>query len=495
MVAVRRSTIINAPVEAVWRVVRDFNDHDRWHPVVADSVIEDGKAADQIGCVRRFHLQDGSELREQLLKLCDRTRSFTYCILSSPIPLIDYVAILTLKPVTDGSRTFWDWRSTFRTPAGREAELAEMVGKNVYESGFEAVRAIVEPGAAPAARATSSRPAAPSVARASAAAIAGQGIVISRHGGPEALRWQRVEALSPGPDEVRLRHTAVGLNYIDVYVRTGFYPLLTPPGVPGMEAAGEVIDIGTGVVGIMPGDRVAYACPPVGAYAQVRTMKADQLVVLPAEIDDQTAAAAMLKGMTAEYLLCRTHRVKRGDTVLVHAAAGGAGMLLCQWARHVGARVIGTVSSEDKARLARDAGCDFPVVTRAQDFVAAVQDITGGKGVDVVYDGIGGETLLKSLDALAMRGHLVSYGQAAGPVAPLDLSLLSRKSARLSRPVLFHYTADPADLREISSNLFDMIRRGAVRVPINQRYPLAEAARAHADLEARRTTGSPVLIP
>jgi NADPH:quinone reductase-like Zn-dependent oxidoreductase len=495
MVSVVRSTVINAPVEAVWQVVRDFNDHDKWHPVVVDSVIEDGKAADQVGCVRRFHLQDGSELREQLLKLCDRTRSFTYCILSSPIPLIGYVATLTLKPVTDGSCTFWDWRSTFRTPPGREAELAELVGRNVYEGGFQAVRAIVEPGAAPAARATSSRPSAPGVSRPGNAAIAGQGIVISRHGGPEALRWQRIEAPPPGPGEVRLRHTAVGLNYIDVYVRTGFYPLLAPPGVPGMEAAGEVIDVGAGVVGIMPGDRVAYACPPVGAYAQVRTMRADQLVVLPAEIDDQTAAAAMLKGMTAEYLLRRTHRVKRGDTVLVHAAAGGAGMLLCQWARHIGARVIGTVSSEDKARLARDAGCDFPVVTRGQDFADAVRDITGGKGADVVYDGIGGETLLKSLDALAMRGHLVSYGQAAGPVAPLDLSLLSRKSATLSRPVLFHYTAASADLREISSNLFDMIRRGVIRVPINQRYPLAEAARAHADLEARRTTGATVLMP
>jgi NADPH:quinone reductase-like Zn-dependent oxidoreductase len=495
MVEVRRSTIINAPVEAVWRVVRDFNGHDKWHPVVVDSAIEDGKAADQVGAVRRFHLQDGSELREQLLKLCDRTHSFTYCILSSPIPLIGYIATLTLKSVTDGQLTFWDWRSTFRTPAGREAELAEMVGKNVYDGGFEAVRAIVERGGRSPAPATSSRSPAPAIARANGAAIAGHGIVIGRHGGPEELRWRQVEAQPPGRGEVRLRHTAIGLNYIDVYVRTGFYPLLTPPGVPGMEAAGEVIDIGEDVIGVMPGDRVAYACPPVGAYAQVRTMKADQLVVLPADIDDHTAAAAMLKGMTAEYLLRRTHRVKRGDTVLVHAAAGGAGMLLCQWARHIGARVIGTVSSEDKARLARDAGCDFPIVTRTKDFVAAVRDITNGKGVNVIYDGIGGETLLKSFDALAVRGHLVSYGQTAGPAEPLDLAVLSRKSATLSRPVLFHYTADPADLREISGNLFDMIRRGAVRVPINQRYPLAEAARAHADLEARRTTGSTVLVP
>lgn len=493
MVQVRHSTIIDAPVEAVWRVVRDFNDHDKWHPVVADSFIEDGKAADQIGAVRRFHLQDGSELREQLLKLCDRTHSFTYCILSSPIPLIDYVATLALKPVTDGRRTFWDWRSTFRTPPGREEELATMVGTNVYKAGFAAVRALLEgkapkPGADP-------RPAGPSVARSNGAPRTGQGIVITRHGGPDELRLQRIEAPPPGPGEVRLQQTAIGVNYIDVYVRTGFYPLLTPPGVPGMEAAGVVIDVGEGVVGIMPGDRVAYACPPVGAYAQVRTMKADQLVVLPEDIDDQTAAAAMLKGMTAEYLLRRTHRVKRGETVLVHAAAGGTGMLLCQWAHHIGARVIGTVSNEDKARVARDSGCAFPIVTRQRDFVEAVRDITGGKGADVVYDGLGGDTLLKSLDALAIRGHIVSFGQAAGPLAPLDLSVLSRKSATLSRPVLFHHTADPADLREIAGNLFAMIRRGAVRVSVNQRYPLAEAARAHTDLESRRTTGSIVLVP
>jgi NADPH2:quinone reductase len=493
MVQVRRSTIIDAPVEAVWGVVRDFNDHDKWHPVVADSVIEDGKAADQIGAVRRFHLQDGSELREQLLKLCDRTHSFTYCILSSPIPLIGYVATLTLKPVTDGRRTFWDWRSTFRTPPGREEELASMVGANVYEAGFAAVRAVLE-GRASKPHADPPRAQAPAL-RTGTAPMAGQGIVIARHGGPEELRSQRIEAPPPGPGEVRVQQTAIGVNYIDVYVRTGFYPLLTPPGIPGMEAAGTVLDVGEGVVGVMPGDRVAYACPPVGAYAQLRTMKADQLVVLPDDIDDQTAAAAMLKGMTAEYLLRRTHRVKRGDTVLVHAAAGGTGMLLCQWAHHIGARVIGTVSSEDKARAARDSGCDFPIVTRRQDFVSAVQDITGGKGADVIYDGLGGEMLVKSLDALAMRGHLVSYGQAAGAIAPLDLSLLSRKSATLSGPVLFHHTADPADLRDISGNLFAMIRRGAVRVAINQRYPLAEAARAHADLEARRTTGSILLLP
>lgn len=480
MVEVRRSTIVDAPIDAVWRVLRAFNDHDQWHPVVTESRIEGHLAQDQIGCVRRFRLQDGAELREQLLKLSDRDHSFTYCILDSPIPLIGYVATVTLKRVTDGERTFWDWRSTFKTPPGREAELAKMVGEGVYDSGIAAVRALVERG----------RP-----RHMNRGPIAGQGIVLTRHGGPEELRLGRIDVQPPGPGEVRLRHTAIGVNYIDVYVRTGFYPLLTPPGLPGMEAAGEVIDVGPGVVGLAPGDRVAYACLPVGAYCDYRTMSAAQLVRLPDDISDEVAAAIMLKGMSAEYLLRRTCQVRRGQTVLVHAASGGVGLLLCQWARHLGATVIGTVSTAEKARLALAHGCDHAIVTSEQDFVMDVQALTGGRGADVIYDGIGADTLLRSLDALAMRGHLVSYGQAAGPVAPLDTALLSAKSATLSRPVLFHYTADPGDLREISGNLFAMVRSGIVRVAINQRYALAQAADAHRDLEARRTTGASILRP
>jgi NADPH:quinone reductase-like Zn-dependent oxidoreductase len=319
--------------------------------------------------------------------------------------------------------------------------------------------------------------------------------VIDRHGGAEELRLRETDAPAPGPGEARLRHTAIGVNYIDVYVRRGLYPLLTPPGTPGMEAAGEVLDVGEGVTGILPGDRVAYACPPVGAYAQYRTMKADQLVVLPDGIDDETAAALMLKGMSAEYLLQRVHRVQRGDTVLVHSAAGGAGSLLCQWAKHLGATVIGTVSSEAKARAARAAGCDHPIVTAGGDFVARVREITGGRGADVVYDAVGKDTLAGSLEALAPCGHLVSYGQSSGSPEPPALAALSAKSATFSRPVLFHYTADPKNLREIAGNVFDMVARGALKVDIHQRYPLAEAARAHADLEARRTIGASVLLP
>jgi NADPH:quinone reductase len=481
MVEVRRSTIIDAPIDAVWRILRRFNDHDQWHPVVAESAIEGDLAQDQIGCVRRFRLQDGAELREQLLTLSDRDHSFTYCILDSPIPLIGYVAKVTLKRVTDGDRTFWDWRSSFTTPPGREAELAKMVGEGVYDGGIAAIRALVERGR--------TRPAT------LRGPITGQAIVVSRHGGPEELRAQSLSIPPPGPGEVRLRHTAIGINFIDVYVRTGFYPLLTPPGVPGMEAAGEVVDVGPDVAGLSPGDRVAYACPPVGAYATYRTMAAGQLVRLPDDISDEVAAASMLKGMSAEYLLRRTCQVRRGQSILVHSAAGGVGLILCQWAKHLGATVIGTVSTAEKARLARAHGCDHALVTGESDFVSAVRELTGGKGADVIYDGVGADTLLRSLAALAMRGHLVSYGQSAGPVAPIEPSALSAKSATLSRPVLFHYTADPGDLREIAGNLFAMIRSGIVRVAIHQRYPLAQAAEAHRALEARQTTGASILRP
>jgi NADPH:quinone reductase-like Zn-dependent oxidoreductase len=486
-----RSTIIDAPVEAVWAALRDFNAHDRWHPIVAESHVEGERAPDEIGAVRNFRLRNGAQLREQLLELDDRNHTFTYCILDSPIPLIGYVARVTLKRVTDGNRTFWDWRSQFATPPGLEHQLARMVGEEVYESGIEAIRALVEGRPGPSAAGGAAR-AAPPPGR---AAIDGQGIVIARHGGPEVLVPGRVSAPPPGPNEVRLRHTAIGVNYIDVYVRTGQSPLLTPPGTPGMEAAGQVIDVGDGVVGILPGDRVAYACPPVGAYAQVRTMKADHLVVLPPHVSDEVAAAVMLKGMSAEYLLRRTVRVRRGDTILVHAAAGGVGLFLCQWAKHLGATVIGTVSSAEKARLARAHGCDHPIVRPDEDFVARARELTGGTGVRVAYDGVGRDTIAGSLAALAPRGHLVSYGQSSGAYEAPDPAALEAKSATLSRPVLFHYTAASGDLRAIAGNVFEMLARGALRVAINQRYALAEAAQAHRDLEARRTTGASILVP
>jgi len=486
VIKVTRSAVIDAPIERVWAVLRDFNSHAAWHPIIAESAIENGESVDQVGCVRNFTLKDGNQVREQLLALSDDDHISTYCILDATIPLRRYVATVQLKRVTDGNRTFWHWQSTFDVPRGREREFAELVGKNVYEAGFEGLRTYLGKSRADVA---------PAPRRSARGAIRCGAIVIDRHGGADELKLRSVDVAPPGAGEARLRQTAVGVNYIDVYVRTGLYPLLSPPGVPGMEAAGEVVDVGDGVTGILAGDRVAYACPPVGAYAQYRTLKADQLVRLPDAIGDEAAAALMLKGMSAEYLVRRLYRVQRGDFVLVHSAAGGVGLLLCQWAKHLGATVIGTVSTEAKARAARAAGCDHPIVTTRDDFVVRTREITGGRGADVVYDAVGKETLAGSLEALATPGHLVSYGQSSGAPEPPPLTALSAKSATFSRPVLFHYNADPAVLREMAGNVFDLVTRGLLRVEIGQRYPLAEAARAHRDLEARRTIGASVLMP
>ncbi len=321
-------------------------------------------------------------------------------------------------------------------------------------------------------------------------------IRIHRTGGAEEMKWEEVSVGDPGPGEVRVRHEAVGLNFIDVYHRTGLYPLAQLPAVLGMEGAGVVEAVGEGVSAVGPGDRVAYAGIPPGAYAEVRLIPDHRLVPLPEAIDFRQAAAMMLQGMTAEYLLRRTYTVEAGDTVLVHAAAGGVGLIACQWAKHLGATVIGTVGSATKAELARAHGCDHPVLYREEDFVARVQDITGGAGVDVVYDSVGKDVFMPSLDCLRPRGMMVTFGNASGPVAPLDLLLLSQKgSLYVTRPTLMTYTAKREDLLASAAALFEVVQAGAVRIEVNQTYPLAEAARAHRDLEARKTTGSTVLLP
>jgi NADPH:quinone reductase-like Zn-dependent oxidoreductase/uncharacterized protein YndB with AHSA1/START domain len=493
VIQVRRSTIIDAPIDEVWAILRDFNGHERWHPAVAESRIEDGRASDETGCVRRFRLTDGGELREQLLTLSDRDRRFSYCILDAPIPLIDYVANISLKPVTDGNRTFWEWSSSFAAPEDRAAELAALVGDGIYEAGFAAIRGMFGQAQPMASSTLRTRPAVTTMG--DHRPMDGGAVVIERYGGPEVLRWQRTTAMPPGPGEVRIKHTAIGLNYIDVYTRTGYYPLVQPPGIPGMEAAGLVLDIGPGVHGLMPGDRVAYACPPTGAYVEVRTMKADLVVLLPDELSDRVAAAVMLKGMAAEFLLHRVAQVREGDTVLVHAAAGGVGQLLCQWARHIGATVIGTVGSLDKAKIARDAGCAYPILYRETDFVERVMEITEGRGCAVVYDAVGADTFLKSYEALAVRGHLVSYGQASGPIPAIDIAAFVGKSATVSRPNFGHYTGTPAEMRAICDRLFRALSTGVLHVEISQEFPLREAAEAHRALESRRTTGSTILIP
>ncbi|PYQ11664.1 MAG: quinone oxidoreductase [Acidobacteria bacterium] len=320
-------------------------------------------------------------------------------------------------------------------------------------------------------------------------------IRVHQTGGPEVLRWEDGSVGEPGTGEARVRHTAVGLNYVDVYYRTGLYKAPSLPFTPGSEAAGVVEAVGAGVTDIKAGMRVAYGSAPLGAYAHVRLAPADRLVPLPEGIDDKAAAAVMLKGMTAHYLLLRIGRIQKGDRILFHAAAGGVGLIACQWARALGAVVIGTVGSDEKAELARAHGCQHVSVYTRERFVDRVRDITGGQGVRVVYDSVGKDTLLGSLDCLQTLGMVALFGQSSGPVPSFDPALLARGSFFITRPSLFHYVAAREDLLSAARALFDVVLSGAVKVEVRQTYPLAEAARAHRDLEARRTTGSTVLLP
>ena len=317
-------------------------------------------------------------------------------------------------------------------------------------------------------------------------------IRVHQAGGPETLQWEEVEVGEPGPGQVRLRQQAVGLNYIDVYHRTGLYPQPLPF-TPGVEGAGIVEAVGPDVTIVQPGDRVAYA-GPIGGYAEERLIDADRLVKLPDEIPFDLAAAMMLQGMTVRMLLRSVFPVQAGDTILVHAAAGGVGLILCQWAAAIGATVIGTVSTDEKAELARAHGCQHPIIYTRQDFVAEVERITGGAKLPVVYDSVGRDTFLRSLDCIRPRGLMVSYGNASGPPDPMPPGLLAQKgSLYLTRPTLFHYIAAREELDQSAAELFEMVLSGKVKIEVGQRFPLRDAAEAHRALEARETTGSTVL--
>jgi NADPH:quinone reductase-like Zn-dependent oxidoreductase len=563
MVKVRQSTIIDAPIEQVWDILRDFNGHDRWHPAIAASHIEGNEPPTRVGAVRNFRLQDGSMLREQLLALSDKDHGFRYCLLEAPIPLMNYVAEVRLKPVTDGGATFWEWSSSFDPPLRRRDELVRLVTRDIYQAGFAAIRQVLRRGENEAlgrsrvagnpsptpprkgeglgqphapisgfggtpprvssslvggkersaqrssrssgsiAATNAGRPegvrsdaAAPlSSASRLAAGDTTRAIVVERYGGPDVLEMRDIALPPLRPDEVRIRHTAVGVNYIDVYCRTGFFSLLAPPGTPGMEAAGVVEAVGREVAGLDVGDRVAYACPPVGAYSERRNMKADLLVRLSNDISDEVAAAGLLKGVTASFLLQDIGRVEPGMTVLVHAAAGGVGQLLVQWARHLGATVIATTSSEDKAQLVRSLGAHHVVNYSHTDFADATMEITDGRGADVIYDAVGRDTLAGSIAALAIRGHLVSFGQASGPIGMWDIDKFAAKSITFSRPNYAHYSDTPERLGKHVHAFFQVLRHGAVELAPPTRFPLEQAADAHRHIESRRSTGSTVLLP
>ena len=320
-------------------------------------------------------------------------------------------------------------------------------------------------------------------------------IRIHANGGPEALQWEEVSVGEPGPGEARVRHTAVGVNYIDTYHRSGLYKLPMPTGL-GSEGAGVVEAVGAGVDWVKAGDRVAYAGGPLGAYSEVRVMPADRLVKIPDGISDRSAATLMLKGLTVQYLFRQTHRLKAGDTILFHAAAGGVGLIACQWARALGVTMIGTVGSDAKAALARENGCAHTIVYTRENFVERVKALTGGKGVPVVYDGLGKDTFPASLDCLSPRGLWVSYGNASGAIPAFDILLLSQKgSLYVTRPTLFTYAARREDLAAMAAELFDLVKAGKIVSEPRQTFALKDAAKAHVALEARATTGATVLVP
>lgn len=320
-------------------------------------------------------------------------------------------------------------------------------------------------------------------------------IRITETGGPEVMKLVDIEVPAPAAGEIRVRQTAIGLNYIDTYHRSGLYPVPLPSGI-GQEAAGVVEEVGAGVTHLKPGDRIAYGTGPIGAYAGMRNLPANRVIKLPDAVSDETAAAMMLKGMTVRYLLRATYKVSAGETILLHAAAGGVGVILTQWAAALGATVIGTVGSDAKVETARANGCAHVINSSTENVVERVREITGGAGVPVVYDGVGQATLMTSLDCLKRRGLLVSFGNASGPVKALDLGLLSAKgSLYVTRPTLGSYTATDEELKETADDLVAMVASGKVKIPVNQRYALADAVKAHRDLEGRKTTGTTVLLP
>ena len=484
-----RSAIVDAPIERVWAVLRDFNSHDRWHDVVESSRIEGGLPSSRVGCVRNFSLRDGNRIREQLLGLSDRDYTSTYCIVEATVPLERYVATVTLKRVTDGNRTLWHWESSFATPPGQERELRDMVAKGVYEAGFENMRRYLLTGddlhRGPTGVATPPR--------AAASALPSVQVRVSRYGGPEQLEPVQGEARGPGAGEVRIQQRAIGVNFLDVYLRRGWIPAMLPlPGVLGMEAAGTVLDAGEDVGGLLPGDRVAYLCPSPGAYCSTRTLPARHVVRLPDAVSHETAAALLLKGVTADYLVRDLGHVMPGMRILVHAAAGGVGLLVCAWARSMGARVIGTVSNEDKARVARDHGCDQVIVSPDYRFADAVQRHCGG--ADLVIDGLGQAAREQNMAALADCGHWISLGQATGMLEPLAADWLGAKSITFSRPVVFHYVATHDKLAERAGRVWAAMAAGVFAAPLVERFTLSAAGRAHERLESRASVGALVLL-
>ncbi len=489
-VNVIQSAVIDAPIDRVWAVLRDFNSHGRWHPAVARSRMENDVAGDVVGGVRRFSLSDGAELREQLLSHSDREYTFTYCILDSPLPLFDYMATVRLKPVTDGNQTFWDWRSQFRAPDDRAAELENLVGRQVYEAGFGGLRTFLADQAAPP------RPPIPEEA---AAAVGGEhlpsrAVVAATAGSPEVMSLSDVTISAPGPQQVRIRQTAIAVNYLDLKHRRGIAAGFDFPGTPGMEGVGEIIDVGEQVNGLFPGDRVAYMSRRPGAYADMRCIDADVCIPLPDGVSDNNAST-LLKGVTAALLLSRVFRAAPGATILIQAVSGGLGHLLSQGAKSMDLTVIGTVSTREKAKFSRDGGGDYPMVVADDTPLAAeVMRITNGRGVDYWVHSSGGHGLDTAVAGLSRCGHCAVIGDRDGQSIPLDVNVLKQRSLTVSAPVCFDYLDDRLYLQRLAHQLFAKIQSRMI-IPVIEAFPLSQASEAHHRIESRQTMGAVVLTP
>jgi NADPH:quinone reductase len=488
-----RSAVIDAPIDQVWAVLRDFSSHDRWHPAVARSRMENDVDGDVVGGVRRFSLTVGAELREQLLRHSDREYTYTSCILDSPLPLVDYVATVRLKPVTDGNRTFWDWRSQFRTPDGRAVELENLVGRQIFEDGFAGLRTFL---AKPAAL---TRLPAPAGGTEVAAAVSGEylpskAVVVAAFGGPERMSLREVTVPPPGPAQVRIRQTALAVNFLDLLHRRGISTGFDLPGTPGMEGVGKIIDVGQQVHGLFAGDRVAYLSRTPGAYADIRCIDADACIPLPDRISDMTAAT-LLKGATAGLLLSRVFRAAPGATILIQAVAGGVGHLLSQWAKSMDLTVIGTVSTAEKAKFSRDCGCDYPIVVADNTPLAAeVMRITDGRGVDYWVHSSGAQGLDTAVACLSLCGHCAVIGDRDGQSIPLDINVLKQRSLTVSAPVCFDYFEDRPYLQRLAHQFFAKIQSRMI-IPVIEALPLSRSAEAHNRIESRQNKGAVVLTP
>ena len=489
-----QSAVIDAPIDRVWAVLRDFNSHDRWHPAVARSRMENDAAGDVVGGVRQFSLSDGAELREQLLSHNDREYTLTYCILDSPLPLFDYMATVRLKPVTDGNQTFWDWRSQFRAPEDRAAELKNRIGRQIYQAGFAGLRSFL------ADQAASTRPPTPAETTPLVAAVGeehmpSRAVVVEAAGGPEVMSLSELTVSAPGPQQVRIRQTAIAVNYFDLKHCRGIDGGFDFPGTPGVEGVGEIIDVGEQVNGLFPGDRVAYLSRTPGAYADIRCIDADACILLPDGISD-IAASTFLKGVTAGLLLSRVFRAAPGATILIQAVSGGVGHLLSQWAKSMDLTVIGTVSTAEKAKFSRDCGCDYPIVV-ADDSPLAIEviRITNGRGVDYWVHSSGTHGLDTAVACLAICGHCAVIGDRDEQATiPLDVNVLKQRSLTVSAPVCFDYFDDRPYMQRLAHQLFAKIQNRMI-IPAIEAFPLSQATDAHKKIESRQTMGAVVLTP